>query len=56
MSREAVEDALTDVSFDRVALVGNDANLQRAVDQAGGNSLIIADGGAQVFDRVRLAR
>ncbi len=47
--REKAEDALTDVPFDRVALVANSANaadLQTAINASGGNSLIIANGGA----------
>ncbi len=53
VTREPGEDALTDVPFDRVALVGNNGtDLQAAIDDAGGNSLIIANGGAVNFQSV----
>jgi hypothetical protein len=42
---EAVEDALTDVDFDRVAYVDDGGSVTTTATAAGGNSLIIATGG-----------
>jgi Inverse autotransporter, beta-domain len=42
---EAVEDALTDVDFDRVAYVDDGGSVTTTAMTAGGNSLIIATGG-----------
>jgi hypothetical protein len=42
---EAVEDALTDVDFDRVAYVNDGGSVTTTATVAGGNSLIIATGG-----------
>ena len=51
---EAVEDALTGVDLDQAVVVANGNNLQTAVDNAGGNSLIIANGGPTAFARTSL--
>lgn len=45
-TQEPVEDAQTGVDFDNVVMVANGDNLGIALNTAGGNALIIADGGA----------
>ena len=49
-TQEPVEDAQTGVDFDNVVMVANGDNLGIALVAAGGNALIIADGGAVNFN------
>ncbi len=56
-TREQVEDALTDVSFDRVALVANttdSGDVQSAIDATGANTLLIVNGGSTIDGQLTL--
>ncbi len=52
---EKVEDARTGVDFDRVATVDGTGNLQTTLNNAGGNSLIVASGTFNTATMVTLA-